>query len=128
MVNSIYHRLYYIAYNILKVNHVFVISCNSNNRKAFNMFKLKTSGGKNNITSKNLTLIRQKQNISQRQLAKMLQLAGYDVDHHFIRRIETGDRFVTDMELVALSRVLNVSISDLIDETEELCTDFQVKE
>lgn len=58
----------------------------------------------------------------------MLQLAGYDVDHHFIRRIETGDRFVTDMELVALSRVLNVSISDLIDETEELCTDFQVKE
>ncbi len=44
-----------------------------------------------------------------------MQLAGFDVDHHFIRRIENGERFVTDIELVALSRVLEVSITDLID-------------
>ena len=46
-----------------------------------------------------------------------VQLAGFDVDHHFIRRIENGERFVTDIELVALSRVLSVSITELIDDT-----------
>lgn len=81
------------------------------------MFKLKTSNGRNNITGQNLTAIRHRKNISQRQLAKVLQLAGYDVDHHFIHRIENGERFVTDMELVALSKVLDVEIYDLIDTT-----------
>lgn len=81
------------------------------------MFKLKTFDGKNNITGKNLVEIRHKKGFSQRQLAKMMQLAGYDVDHHFIRRIENGERFVTDIELVALSRVLDVKIEDLIDPT-----------
>lgn len=116
-----------LAYNKLKVNVVFGDLYNLNNRKALNMFKLKTSSGKNNITSKNLALIRQKQNISQRQLSKLMQLAGYDVDHHFIRRIENGERFVTDMELVALSHVLNVSVLELIDTSEELCTEFPRK-
>ena len=81
------------------------------------MFKLKAENGKNNICGQNLIKIRHEKKISQRQLAKMMQLAGYDVDHHFIRRIENGERFVTDMELVALSKVLNVEINDLIDDT-----------
>jgi transcriptional regulator with XRE-family HTH domain len=81
------------------------------------MFKLKAENGFNNITGKRLTQLRHEKNISQRQLAKMMQVAGYDVDHHFIRRIENGERFVTDIELVALSKVLEVDIKDLIDET-----------
>lgn len=81
------------------------------------MFKLKTAVGSNNICGCNLIRIRHEKNISQRQLAKMMQLAGYDVDHHFIRRIETGERFVTDIELVAMSKVLNVDIIELIDDT-----------
>lgn len=81
------------------------------------MFKLKTAVGSNNICGSNIIRIRHEKNISQRQLAKMMQLAGYDVDHHFIRRIETGERFVTDIELVALSKVLNVDIIELIDDT-----------
>lgn len=81
------------------------------------MFKLKTAVGSNNICGRNLIRICHEKNISQRQLAKMMQLAGYDVDHHFIRRIETGERFVTDIELVALSKVLNIDIIELIDDT-----------
>lgn len=81
------------------------------------MFKLKAENGRNNICGQNLTQIRHKKKISQRQLAKMMQLAGYDIDHHFIRRIENGERFVTDMELVALSKVLDIEICDLIDDT-----------
>lgn len=81
------------------------------------MFKLKATDGYNNITGKKLIEIRHRLNISQRKLAKMMQLAGYDVDHHFIRRIENGERFVTDMELVALSKVLKISILELIDDS-----------
>ena len=81
------------------------------------MFKLKAENGFNNITGKRLTQLRHEKNISQRQLAKMMQVAGYDIDHHFIRRIENGERFVTDIELVALSKVLEVDIKDLIDDS-----------
>ena len=79
------------------------------------MFKIKAEDGTNNICGKNLTNIRQRKNISQRKLAKMMQLTGYDLDHHFIRRIENGERFVTDLELVALAKVLEVSVNDLLD-------------
>jgi transcriptional regulator with XRE-family HTH domain len=81
------------------------------------MFKLKAENGFNNITGQRLTQLRHEKNISQRQLAKMMQVAGYDVDHHFIRRIENGERFVTDIELVALSKVLEVDVKDLINDS-----------
>ena len=83
-------------------------------KEAIKMFKLKTVNGENNITGKRLTAIRHQKGISQRQLAKNLQLLGYDVDHHFIRRIENGERFVTDIELIILSEALGVSIDDLL--------------
>lgn len=85
--------------------------------RLYAMFKLKTANGSNNITGQNLIAIRHKMNISQRQLARMMQLSGYDVDHHFIRRIENGERFVTDIELAVLSKVLKVDIMELIDTT-----------
>ena len=78
------------------------------------MFKLKTTLGTNTICGPNLIRIRHEKGLSQRQLAKNLQIAGYDVDHHFI---ENGERFVTDMELVALAKVLQVEITNLIDPT-----------
>lgn len=43
-----------------------------------------------------------------------MQVMGYDIDYHVIRRIEEGTRFVTDIEIRALAGVLNVSYSDLI--------------
>ena len=44
---------------------------------------------------------------------------GYDVDHHMIRRIETGERFVTDIELALLAQALNTSINELCRAPEE---------
>ena len=44
------------------------------------------------------------------------QLAGLDVDKNAIQRIEAGKRFVTDIELVYFSRVLQLSYSELLDE------------
>ncbi len=73
-----------------------------------------TSGEKNLISSRLIELRRQ-QGISQRDLAHKLQLAGYDMDKNVITRIETNKRYVTDIELRALSQVLGVSYAYLID-------------
>mgnify|MGYP004461346307 CR=1 FL=1 len=78
------------------------------------MFKIKASDGTNNITGKKIAEIRLSKGISQRKLATKMQLLGYDVDHYFIRRVENGERFVTDIDLVIFARALNVEISELL--------------
>lgn len=51
---------------------------------------------------------------SQRALAARLQLQGLDVDKNAVQRIESGQRFVTDIELAALARALEVTPNDLL--------------
>ena len=53
-------------------------------------------------------------NVSQRALAQKLQVAGLDVDKNAVQRIESGQRFVTDIELVVLAKVLHVNIETLL--------------
>lgn len=78
------------------------------------MFTNKAGDGRNNICGKQIARYRMELNKSQRQLAEMLQLAGLDVDKNAIQRIEAGKRFVTDIELVYLAKVLHVDIHDLL--------------
>ena len=52
---------------------------------------------------------------SQRKLADMLQRAGLDIDKNAVQRIESGKRFVTDIELKVIAEVLGVSYQDLLD-------------
>ncbi len=73
------------------------------------------SSGEKNLVSSRLIELRRQQNLSQRDLAHKLQLAGYDMDKNVITRIETNKRYVTDIELRALSEVLGVSYAYLID-------------
>lgn len=54
--------------------------------------------------------------MSQRALADKLQLSGLDVDKNVIQRIESGQRFVTDIELKAIAAVFNVTTDELVDE------------
>jgi len=75
--------------------------------------------GKKNLISKKLIQLRKQKKMSQRDLAGKLQLAGYDMDKNVITRIETGQRYVTDIELCALSKILNVRLEDLIEEDKE---------
>ncbi len=81
------------------------------------MFKNKALNGTNNICGKKIYEYRkaQKPKMSQRILAEKLQLEGIDVDKNAIQRIESGKRFVTDIELYCLSVIFNVDIKDLID-------------
>ena len=82
------------------------------------MFKTKTEGGSNNICGKNVYCIRKAKNpkMSQRALAEKLQLHGMDVDKNAVQRIECGKRFVTDIELIALSQALCVSVEALLEQ------------
>lgn len=73
------------------------------------------ASGEKNLVSSRLIKLRKLQNLSQRDLAHKLQLAGYDMDKNVITRIETNKRYVTDIELRALSEVLGVSYAFLID-------------
>ena len=79
------------------------------------MFINKTNDNQNNICGKQVSLHRKRMGLSQRQLADTLQLIGLDVDKNAIQRIEAGKRFVTDIELVYLSKALNLSYTQLLD-------------
>lgn len=72
--------------------------------------------GRKNLIGHRLLQLRMERNLSQRSLAYKLQLAGYDMDKNVITRIETGKRYVTDIELKALCEVLEVTYSYLIDD------------
>lgn len=84
------------------------------------MFTNRSPDGKNNVSGKNIAYMRKKLNISQRELAERLQLMGYDMDKNAIQRIESGQRFVTDIEIQAFANVFEVDIPVLFgDELEE---------
>ena len=78
------------------------------------MFINKSTDGLNNISGKKISILRKELKISQRILADRLQLAGLDVDKNAIQRIECGKRFVTDIELVAFSKIFNISVDELL--------------
>ena len=44
---------------------------------------------------------------------------GLDSDKNAVQRIESGQRFVTDIELTVIASVLQVSYQDLLDDAEE---------
>ena len=52
--------------------------------------------------------------MSQRALADKMQLVGIDIDKNAIQRIECGKRFITDIELKAISEVLKVDVNELL--------------
>lgn len=80
------------------------------------MFKIKAADGTNNLCGRRVSQIRKEKKLSQRKLAAKMQILGFDVDHYFIRRVENGERFVTDIDLVIIARALGVSITDLLKE------------
>lgn len=79
------------------------------------MFINKTIDGRNNLCGRKVAFLRTNMGISQRELSDRLQIIGLDVDKNAIQRIEAGKRFVTDIELKALSNVFNLSIDELIN-------------
>ena len=78
------------------------------------MFKNKNADGTLNLCSKKVTALRKGKTLSQRALADQLQLMGMDVNKNAIQQIESGQRFVTDIELKVLSNFFGVTTDELV--------------
>ena len=81
------------------------------------MYKNKSIDGRNNVCGEKVKEFRKAMpgSPSQREFSEMLQISGLDVDKNAVQRIESGERFVTDIELKVLVKVLNVQYEDLLE-------------
>ena len=75
---------------------------------------------KTNIVGDMVKRYRRERKMSQRQLSVKLELMGVYVCRGSISRIEDGSRTVTDIELYAIAKALNVSINDLFSNISDL--------
>lgn len=82
------------------------------------MFKNKTKNGRNNLCGVKIAKLRKERKLSQREIADKLQLLGCDLDKNAVQRIEAGKRFVTDIEVLALSRIFDITIPELFDDND----------
>lgn len=80
------------------------------------MPKPRTQSGDKNLISKNLIALREKHKLSQRDLARRLQLLGCDMDKNIITRIETQKRYVTDIEIKKLCEIFGTTFEELTKE------------
>lgn len=80
------------------------------------MFKNKAPDGKLNISGKKIAKLRMALpgKISQKKLADKLQLEGLEIEKNAIQQIESGERFVIDVELQAFAKVLGVTADELL--------------
>lgn len=78
------------------------------------MFSNRTPDGRNNICGVKIAELRKKLKISQRELADRLQINGLDIDKNAVQRIESGERFVTDIEIGYLAKVFGITVEDLL--------------
>ena len=80
------------------------------------MFTNRTSDGRNNIVGVKVALLRKGMKISQRQLTDNLCDIGLNIDKNAVQHIESGQRFVTDIELGYLAKALGATIKELLGE------------
>lgn len=80
------------------------------------MYKNKNKDGSFNICGAHIKTLRQalKPSTSQKMLADKLQLIGLDLDKNAVQKIESGKRFITDIEIVAFAKVFNITIDELL--------------
>ena len=70
--------------------------------------------GRCNISGTQIKARREACFLSQEQLAAKAQLAGLNLTQKTISRIETGERIVTDYELVQFAKIFHTSVSELL--------------
>ena len=67
-----------------------------------------------NIIGEKVRLTRTKNKITQEQLAARLELNDIQIDRIAISRIESGNRFVADFEVVEIAKALNTTVGFLL--------------
>lgn len=69
-----------------------------------------------NILGGQIRGVRETRGWTQEKLAEQLQLAGWSISRDVVARIETGRRTIIDVELLLLSRVLEFSVDQLLNQ------------
>ncbi len=108
------YHFYNLLYSIKVVKSIYKVRKNDT-RCVVILVKQRTDANGKNLIGERLKELRKINNLSQRDLARELQLIGMDMDKNVITRIETNKRYVTDFELQALKQIFNVSYDYLID-------------
>lgn len=72
----------------------------------------KPDGNKNRV-GKRIAELRKERGMSQNDLAIKLQNCGVDIDKNAVQLLEHGHRYVRDMELYVIAKMLGVSMEDL---------------
>ena len=81
--------------------------------------KIYDFGGKKNISGDHIHQMRTARRLSQADLAARMQVEGIMIEREAISKIETGDRFVADYELVGFAKVLGVTVLWLTEQEEK---------
>ncbi|HAZ38175.1 MAG TPA: XRE family transcriptional regulator [Clostridiaceae bacterium] len=76
--------------------------------------KLILDSKKRNIVGSRVKIARLKNNMTQQELSAKLETLAVYIDRASISKLEQHKRITTDIELVALSRVLNVNVNWLL--------------
>lgn len=71
--------------------------------------------GDKNISGMRIELLRKERGIKQTELISKMQLMGVDINPSSLSKLEGQRRIATDLELLAISRILKVAVDDLID-------------
>jgi len=73
-----------------------------------------------NIVGLRIRDARKEAKMTQMKLAAELQLLGIRIDRSTIAKLESGRRPASDIEIVAIAKILNVSVSSLFEDAAEL--------
>lgn len=79
------------------------------------MFSNRTPDGRNNVAGIKVAELRKGLRISQRELADRLQVVGLDIDKNTVQRMESGQRFITDIEVISLAKVFGITVEELLE-------------
>ncbi|MCH5351974.1 MAG: helix-turn-helix transcriptional regulator [Acutalibacter sp.] len=79
--------------------------------------KIYSFNGAKNVSGNRIHQARLAMRLSQADLAARMQVNGVTIEREAISKIETGDRFVTDYELLTFAKVFGVSLEWLTEQT-----------
>lgn len=85
----------------------------------FEMRLRKQELGDRNLVGNRVEIVRKQRGMKQKELLAQLQVSGVDMNASGLSKLEGQIRYVTDVELVALADILEVSVDYLLGRTEK---------
>ena len=82
--------------------------------------QIKKLNGKSNVIGKNIKKYRELRGLTQRELSDKIALLGVNIYHSDISQIENEKLLLKDFEIIAISKVLNVSYEQIFEDTHNI--------